>query len=61
METNRDDYRCHYGVASWWEKDGLWHVARPNAARGPGCFWTDETFTTREAAIATLRNETVRS
>ena len=40
--------------AVFWEKDGRWHVARPDKSRGESFYWTDETYQTREAAVAGL-------
>ena len=54
---NRDDYRNDNGLATWWSKDGLWHVARPipDGHINPGnLLFTNEEFKTREEAIAAL-------
>lgn len=40
--------------AVFWTKDGLWHVARPDATRGSDMYWTNETYKTREAALTAL-------
>ena len=40
--------------AVFWEKDGCWHVARPDKSRGDSFYWTDETYQTRAAAVAAL-------
>lgn len=54
--TNRDDYVSEKGQASWWQKDGAWHIAIPEQGRD-GMFWTAEQFGTREAAIAAIEQQ----
>lgn len=70
MAEDRSEYRSEKGIASWWSKDGYWHVARPHVPTeedrrvfystyppgndGPFYRWTDESFDTREEAIAAL-------
>jgi hypothetical protein len=53
----RADYRNQNGCAAWWDKDGLWHVARPT---GDGSLlWTDEEFRSRVEAVAALQKAAV--
>jgi hypothetical protein len=56
---NRIDYRSERGVASWWAKDGAWHVALPEPGRD-GFFWTAQQFKSREDAINAISEHVVR-
>lgn len=49
----REDYRAANGLASWWEKDGAWHIAYPEVPGGP-LLWTANAYDTRDEAIAAL-------
>lgn len=49
----REDYQSTFGLASWWEKDGAWHIAIPEKGM-EGFFWTADAYDTREQAIAAL-------
>jgi hypothetical protein len=59
-EDDRSEYRSPQGIASWWPKDGLWHIALPatdpgpNGLRNGGFIYTDAEFHTRAAAIAAI-------
>ena len=48
------DYINDNGLARWWQKDGAWHIARPDPMRGTSQYWTDESFSSRDEAIAAL-------
>jgi hypothetical protein len=49
----REDYSSQSGLASWWQKDGAWHIAVAEEGRD-GLFWTADAFDTRDQAIAAL-------
>lgn len=56
---DRTEYRSAKGIAGFWTKDGLWHIARPapemvNGLRTGGFLWTDEEYQTREQAVAAI-------
>lgn len=51
MKPNREDYAGPNGLASWWKKDGAWHIALPTP---DGLRWTADQYNTREQAIAAL-------
>ena len=54
---NREDYRTDCAIASWWQKDGAWHVALPDPKReGQGLFWTDRCFDTKQEAIDYIKS-----
>ena len=53
MTPVREDYKDDNGfLVSWWQKDGAWHVARPND-KGD-LIWTADAFDTKEEAIASI-------
>lgn len=52
-KPNRDEYKTTKGIARWWSKDGLWHIALPNSENG-NYRWTLDEFNTREEAIAEI-------
>lgn len=47
----REDYESPFGLASWWQKDGAWHIALPTPE---GLRWTADAYDTREQAIEAL-------
>ena len=58
---DRSDYRSPKGLASWWSKDGAWHIALPaidpdpvTGLRNGGFLWTGYPYPTRDAAIAAI-------
>jgi hypothetical protein len=58
---DRADYNSPQGIASWWQKDGAWHIALPCADSDPktglrtgGFRWTGEQFNFRQDAIAAI-------
>ena len=58
MPEDRTDYRSSKGIASWWQKDGAWHVALPMPDLDPepglktgGFLWTSDQYDTRDEAI----------
>lgn len=54
QKLNREDYESPKGTASWWAKDGAWHIALPE---GDGVRrWTAAQFNTREEAIAAIES-----
>jgi len=60
---DRSEYRTAQGVAAWWPKDGLWHVALPcadpnpeNGLRTGGFKWSDLEFDTRNEAVTAIEN-----
>ncbi|CAN5459612.1 hypothetical protein BH20VER3_BH20VER3_00630 [soil metagenome] len=60
-EPNREEYRNSNGIAAWWAKDGMWHVARPAPEIDPatglksgGFLWTAEEYPNRAEAVAAL-------
>ena len=53
-ELDRRDIITPEAHVVWWNKDGAWHVARPDPSRGPDMYWTDEVYSTREAAERAL-------
>jgi len=56
--NTRLDYREKNGLATWWQKDGAWHVALPNPKKpGNTLFWTDKSFSTREQAIQYIKSK----
>jgi hypothetical protein len=57
MTLIHEEFKNENGVATWWEKDGLWHIARPgtNMYGEPALMWTFDQFETREEAIAALK------
>lgn len=62
MKTlDRSDYRSANGIASWWTKDGAWHIALPapeidpkTGLRSGGFLWTATGYNTREEAVAAI-------
>ena len=54
----RSDYQSEKGIASWWEKDGAWHIAFPGVdCLGNKTFlWTADMFDDRESAIKAIEN-----
>ncbi len=53
---NRDDYRTENGIASWWQKDGAWHIGLPcpdplDGLKTGGYRWTGDQYNSREEAI----------
>ena len=58
---DRTEFRSPKGIASWWAKDGAWHIALPCADPDPstglrtgGFRWTAAGFSTRAAAVAEI-------
>ncbi len=65
-QTARAEYRTAHGLANWWGKDGLWHIAKSapaevNGLRTGGYLYTDETAETREQAMAKVDALTPRT
>ena len=63
METNEDrtEYRSSNGIAAWWQKDGLWHIAIPcphivNGLKTGGFMWTEHEFRNRDSAINAINS-----
>jgi hypothetical protein len=54
ITENRKDYESPHGLASWWVKDGYWHIAIPSGCGDNQFLWTAEEFYTREEAIAAI-------
>lgn len=59
---NRIDYNSDMGIARWWEKDGVWHIARPCPDPDPqtglktgGFRYTDDAYGSRAEAILAIR------
>ena len=57
---DRTEYRSPNGVAAWWEKDGLWHIALPcppivDGLKTGGFMWTEHEFDSREKAINAIK------
>ncbi len=56
----RADYKSAQGIASWWQKDGTWHIALPcpdpnDQGQFTGGFrWTEKSFSTRNEAIIAI-------
>ena len=57
---NRAEYRDANGSASWWSKDGAWHIALPEPGRD-GFFWTATQYATRADAVAAIAKAEVQS
>lgn len=55
--ADRSKYVSKKGVAAFWTKDGLWHIALPDPERGDSMYWTDKAFYTRDEAIAAINEE----
>jgi len=70
----RRDYKSESGIARYWTKDGMWHIARlhtptaedrqkypasyPEGSKGAYFKWTNEQYATRDEAIAALNGGT---
>ena len=68
IETNdvgdpegRTDYHSPDGIASWWHKDGAWHIALPAPDPDPktglktgGFCWTEDRYPTKLDAIEAI-------
>ena len=58
-KLDRTDYRSAKGIASWWAKDGVWHIALPcpeivDGLSTGGFRWTDAIYDSREEAVAAI-------
>ena len=60
---SRQNYESPRGIARWWAKDGLWHIARPCADPDPisglttgGYRYTSDEFSTRDDALRAIEN-----
>ena len=58
----RDDYKSPQGIASWWQKDGAWHIALPctdpdpkTGLRTGGYRWTTSQYDSRDNAIRAIK------
>lgn len=56
-EQDRTDYISPAGIASWWAKDGAWHIAITKLGQ-EGFYWTDDAYETRSDAIAAIATAT---
>lgn len=59
---DRSEYKTDKGIAQWWPKDGLWHVALPapdpcpkTGLRTGGFLWTGGGYPTREEAVSAIK------
>ena len=53
-KVNREDYQDANGIASWWQKDGAWHICVPNT--DGELRWTADQYRSRDEAIAAMKN-----
>ncbi len=58
---DRTDYRSPNGIASWWSKDGFWHIALPAPDPNPktglrtgGFLWTGDQYKNKLKAVQAI-------
>lgn len=58
------EYRSPKGIASFWPKDGLWHIALPAVDPDPvtglsngGFLWAPDSYPDRNQAVAVIEEQ----